>query len=81
MAAIKIGNYYITKNDPRFLLREIEDLWEVGKKSNRRVKRLIEIEYILNGLYCDKEVARLREENSNLRKRLINEGIDIYEES
>ena len=69
------------ESEQKRIQKEIEELWEVGKKSNRRVKRLIEIEYILNGLYYDKEVARLREENSNLRKRLINEGIDIYEES
>lgn len=68
------------ESEQKRIQKEIEELWKVGKKSNRRVKRLIEIEYILNGLYCDKEVARLREENSNLRKRLINEGIDIYEE-
>ena len=35
--------------------KEINDLWEVGKKSPKRVHRLIEIEYILNGLDADKE--------------------------
>ena len=67
------------ESEQKRIQKEIEELWEVGKKSNRRVKRLIEIEYILNGLHCDKEVARLREENLNLRKRLISEGIDLYE--
>jgi hypothetical protein len=59
------------------LEREISDLWEVGKKSSRRKNRLIEIEYILNGLYANKENARLRQENKDLKLRLEKEGIDI----
>lgn len=59
------------------LEREISDLWEVGKKSPKRRNRLIEIEYILNGLYADRENARLRQENRNLKLRLKKEGIDI----
>ena len=43
------------------LEREISDLWEVGKKSPKRRNRLIEIEYILNCLYDDKEYALLRQ--------------------
>ena len=32
MAAIKIGNYYITKNDPRFLLRKVAELTDENQK-------------------------------------------------
>lgn len=60
--------------------KEISDLWEVGKKSPKRVRRLIEIEYILDGLSRDKEVKRLIQENQNLKKRLEMEGIDINNE-
>lgn len=58
--------------------REIEDLWEVGKKNPKRVKRLVEIEYILDGLNACKELQRLRKENADLKYRLVKEGIDIY---
>lgn len=58
--------------------QEIEDLWEVGKKSPKRVKRLVEIEYILDGLNACKELQRLRKENADLKYRLVKEGIDIY---
>ena len=60
--------------------KEINDLWEVGRKSPKRVRRLIEIEYILNGLNADKENARLRQENRDLKKRLAIEGINIEDE-
>ena len=60
--------------------KEINDLWEVGKKSSKRVHRLIEIEYILNGLDADKENARLRQENRDLKIRLAREGINIEDE-
>lgn len=60
--------------------REINDLWEVGRKSSKRVHRLIEIEYILSGLDADKENARLRQENRDLKMRLAREGISIEDE-
>lgn len=60
--------------------KEINDLWEVGKKSPKRVHRLIEIEYILNGLDADKENARLRQENRDLKMPLAREGINIEDE-
>ena len=63
--------------EQRKIQREIEDLWEVGKKSPKRVKRLVEIEYILNGLNADEENMRLRKENADLRKRLKQEGIEV----
>ena len=65
------------EEEQRKIQREIEDLWEVGKKSPKRVKRLVEIEYILNGLNADKENMRLRKENADLRKRLKQEGIEV----
>ena len=65
------------EEEQRKIQREIEDLWEVGKKSPKRVKRLVEIEYILNGLNADEENMRLRKENADLRKRLKQEGIEL----
>lgn len=41
--------------------REISDLWEVGKKSSKRTNRLVEIDYILDGLYANKEIEKLIE--------------------
>lgn len=57
--------------------REINELWEVGKKSPARAKRLAEIEYILNGLNADNENMRLRKEIRNLKLRLKQEGIEV----
>ena len=59
--------------------REISDLWEVGKKSSKRTNRLVEIDYILDGLYTNKEIEKLKEENKALRKRLMQEGIEVSE--
>ena len=59
--------------------KEINDLWEVGKKSPKRVNRLVEIEYILDGLENDKKIRQLNEENKDLRKRLMQEGIEVSE--
>ena len=59
--------------------REISDLWEVGKKSSKRTNRLVEIDYILDGLYANKEIEKIKEENKALRKRLIKEGIEVSE--
>ena len=59
--------------------REISDLWEVGKKSSKRTNRLVEIDYILDGLYANKEIEKLKEENKALRKRLMQEGIEVSE--
>lgn len=57
--------------------REIDELWEVGKKSPARAKRLVEIEYILNGLNADNENIRLRKEIRDLKLRLKQEGIEV----
>lgn len=57
--------------------KEIDDLWETGKKSSKRVNRIIEIDYILEGLEADKIIANLRQENADLRYRLSVEKIDL----
>lgn len=57
--------------------REIDDLWEVGKRSPARINRLVEIDYILNGLNLDNENMRLRKEIRDLRLRLKQEGIEV----
>ena len=57
--------------------REIDDLWKVGKRSPARINRLVEIDYILNGLNLDNENMRLRKEIRDLRLRLKQEGIEV----
>ena len=42
MAAIKIGNYYITKNDPRFLLRKVAELTDENQKYKEVIDKAIE---------------------------------------
>lgn len=59
--------------------RELDDLREVNKKSPKRVNRLIEIEYILDGLEANKIINNLRTENRALRARLTKEGIEVDE--
>ena len=59
--------------------REISDLWEVGKKSPKIINRLVEIDYMLDGLYANKEIEKLKEENKALRTRLMQEGIEVSE--
>lgn len=59
--------------------KEIDGLWEVGKKSPKRVSRLVEIEYILDGLEAYKRIKNLREENRTLRKLLEKNGIEVSE--
>lgn len=58
---------------------ELDDLREVNKRSPKRVNRLTEIEYILEGLEANKIINNLREENRALRARLAKEGIEIDE--
>ena len=57
--------------------KEIDELWEVGKKSPARIKRLVEIEYILDGLNADNENMLLRNEIRDLKLRLKQEGIEV----
>lgn len=59
--------------------KEIDDLWEVGKKSPKRVSRLVEIEYILDGLEANKRIKNLQEEKRALRKLLEDHGIEVEE--
>ncbi len=40
MAAIKIGKYYITKNDPRFLLRKVKELTDENSRYKETFNKL-----------------------------------------
>lgn len=61
--------------------REISDLWEAGKRSKTKEKRLAEIEFIIDGIIADKEIKKLRQEIRDLTNRLKKEGIKINEEN
>lgn len=63
------------------LEREISDLWEIGKRSKTKEKRLAEIEFIIDGIIADKEIKKLRQEIRDLTNRLKKEGIKINEEN
>lgn len=65
------------ENEQKRIQKEIDDLWEVGKKSPARTKRLVEIDYILNGLNADNENMRLRKEIRDLKLRLKQEGVEV----
>lgn len=68
-------DFYESQRDK--VQKEINDLWEVGKKSSKKSYRLVEIGYILDGLYANKTIKKLEDENQSLRKRLIQEGIEL----
>ena len=68
------------ENEKIKIEREIQDLNEVGKKSPKRVNRLIEIDYILDGLEARQTIQKLRKENWELKYRLQQEGIDLGED-
>ena len=51
--------------------KEIQELNEVNKKSPKRIARLVEIEYILDGLNASQELQRLRKENKQLKVQLL----------
>lgn len=59
--------------------RDIEDLWEIGKKSKTKEKRLTELSLILSGIDAETEQSKLRNRIYDLEKRLKMEGIDIGE--
>ena len=61
--------------------KEISDLWEVGKRSKVKEKRLAEIEFIIDGIIADKEIKKLRQEIRDLTNKLKKEGIKINEEN
>lgn len=67
------------ENEKIKIEREIQELNEVGKKSPKRVNRLVEIDYILEGLEASQTIQKLRKENRDLRCRLESEGIDLGE--
>lgn len=67
------------ENEKTRIEKKIQDLWEVGKKSPKRVNRLVEIDYILDGLEASQIIQKLRKENADLRYRLSIEGIDLGE--
>ena len=67
------------ENEKTRIEKEIQDLWEVGKKSPKRVNRLVEIDYILDGLEASQIIQKVRKENADLRYRLSIEGIDLGE--
>lgn len=68
-------DFYESQRDK--VQKEINDLWEVGKKSSKKSYILVEIGYILDGLYANKTIKKLEDENQSLRKRLIQEGIEV----
>lgn len=58
MSALKIGKYYITKNDPRFLLRKVAELTDENSKYKEVIDKAIEYineyawqEDIIGGMY------------------------------
>ena len=57
--------------------REIEDLWEVGKKSKAKEKRLTELELILSGINAEEEQSKLRRRIYDLERILKLKGIEI----
>lgn len=67
------------ENEKMRLRREMDELWEVGKKSPKKLKRYTEIEFILEGLKADEIITDLRIKNLELKRRLQQEGIDLGE--
>ena len=58
MSALKIGKYYITKNDPRFLLKKVAELTDENSKYKEVIDKAIEYineyawqEDIIGGMY------------------------------
>lgn len=58
MSALKIGKYYITKNDTRFLLRKVAELTDENSKYKEVIDKAIEYineyawqEDIIGGMY------------------------------
>lgn len=39
MAALKIGKYYVTKNDPRFLLRKVAELTDENQELKKQLNK------------------------------------------
>ncbi len=67
------------ENELRKVEKEIEELREVNKTSAAKQKRVRDINLILDGITAREQIDKLRQENKDLRKRLMMEGIDIDE--
>lgn len=67
------------ENEKIRIEKEIQDLWEIGKKSKTKEKRLTELSLILSGIDAETEQSKLRNRIYDLEKRLKMEGIDIGE--
>lgn len=67
------------ENELRKVEKEIEELREVNKTSAAKQKRVRDINLILDGITAREQIDKLRQENKDLRKRLLMEGIDIDE--
>ena len=65
MAAIKLGKYYITKNDPRFLLRKVAELTDENQK-------LKEMQCTFQGTGCQRKMKKYKE--------VINKAIEYINE-
>lgn len=65
MAAIKIGKYYITKNDPRFLLRKVAELTDENQK-------LKEMQCTFQGTGCQRKMKKYKEVFEKI-KSLLND--------
>ena len=66
-------------NEMAKIQRDIEDLWEVGKKSRAKEKRLDEIDLIITGLTAEIEIKKLRQTIRDYKIRLEKEGINFDE--
>lgn len=67
------------ENELRKVEKEIEELREVNKTSSAKQQRVRDINLILDGITAREQIDKLRQENKDLRKRLMMEGIDIDE--
>lgn len=67
------------ENELRKVEKEIEELREVNKTSSAKQQRVRDITLILDGITAREQIDKLRQENKDLRKRLMMEGIDIDE--
>lgn len=48
------------ENEQRKIEKEVQELNEVGGKSPKRVNRLVELDYIIEGLRANEIIAKLR---------------------
>lgn len=67
------------ENELKKIKKEIEELWEVNKTSPSKLKRERELNLILDGLYANETIGKLKEKNRDLRMKLKMEGIEIDE--